>query len=96
MPSFRVVVPVGRLHAGVPAPSIEPAAAEAAAQVAVVEATSVDVVAGEARITVRFTADRLDDALAVALHTVRGIDRLAETGSWRLTERVGGRWFRRA
>ena len=55
-----------------------------------------DVVAGEARITVRFTADRLDDALAVALETVAGIDRLAETGSWRLTERVGGRWFRRA
>ncbi|MGN6426025.1 MAG: hypothetical protein ACTHMF_04325 [Leifsonia sp.] len=96
MPSFRVVVPVGRLRAGVPAPAIEPAAAEAARRLAVVEATSVDVVAGEARITVRFTADRLDDALAVALETVAGIDELAETGSWRLTERVGGRWFRRA
>lgn len=96
MPSFRVVVPVGRLRAGASAPSIEPAAAEAAAQLAVVEATSVDVVAGEARITVRFTADRVDEALEVAQHTVRGVERLAETGAWRLTERVGGRWFRRA
>jgi hypothetical protein len=91
-----VIIPVGRLHADVPAASIEPAAASATAELATVEATSVDVVSREARLTVRFTADRAADALRVAEHTVAAVQRLAETGSWRLTERVGGRWFRRA
>lgn len=85
MPSFRVIIPVGRLRGDAQATSIEPAAAAAAAELTTVEATSVDVVSREARLTVRFTADRAADAL-----------RVAETGDWRLTERVGGRWFRRA
>jgi hypothetical protein len=53
-------------------------------------------VAGEARITVRFTEDTVPHALRVAEHTVDRLGALAETGGWRLTERVGGRWFRRA
>lgn len=61
-----------------------------------VEASSVDVVAGEARLTVRFTEDSVQSALRVAEHTVAGLRAIAEVGSWRLTERVGGRWFRRA
>lgn len=96
MPSFRVIVAVGRLRPGVPAPAVEPAAAAAARERVVVEATGVDVVAGEARLTVRFTADRVEDALLVAEATVARARELAEIGSWRLTERVGGRWFRRA
>lgn len=96
MPSFRVIVPVGRLRAGVAAPLVEPAAADAARELAVVEATSVDVVAREARLTVRFTADTVQEAIRVAVHTVERVKTLAETGDWRLTERVGGRWFRRA
>jgi hypothetical protein len=91
-----VIIPVGRLRSDVPATSIEPAAAAATAERATVEATSVDVVSREARLTVRFTADRADEALAVAEHTVAAVHALAETGAWRLTERVGGRWFRRA
>lgn len=96
MPSFRVIIPVGRLRSDVPASSVEPAAAAATAELATVEATSVDVVSREARLTVRFTADRVDEALEVAEHTVAAVRALAETGAWRLTERVGGRWFRRA
>lgn len=96
MPSFRVIVAVGRLRPGVAAPTVEPAAAEAARELAVVEATSVDVVAGEARLTVRFTADRVEDAVRVAERTVAGIRARAAVDGWRLTERVGGRWFRRA
>ena len=61
-----------------------------------VEASSVDVVAGEARITVRFMADTVDEAIAIAEHTVEAVDRCAQTGTWQLTQRVGGRWFRRA
>ncbi|MFP3465962.1 hypothetical protein [Leifsonia sp. SIMBA_070] len=96
MPSFRVIVAVGRLHPGVDPRAVEPAAADAARELAVVEASSVDVVAGEARLTIRFTEDNVRTALRVAEHTVAGVARLAETGAWRLTERVGGRWFRRA
>lgn len=96
MPSFRVIVAVGRLRPGVDPRSVEPTAADAARELAVVEASNVDVVAGEARITVRFTEDSAQSALRVAEHTVAGLGAVAETGSWRLTERVGGRWFRRA
>jgi hypothetical protein len=91
-----VIIPVGRLRPGVAAPAVEPAAAAAAAELTTVEASSVDVVGREARLTVRFTADRDSDALRVAERTVDAVSRLAETGSWRLTERVGGRWLRRA
>lgn len=96
MPSFRVIIPVGRLRAAVAPASIEPAAAAAVAELTTVEATSVDIVSREARLTVRFTADGAHDALRVAERAVAAVQVLAETGSWRLTERVGGRWFRRA
>ena len=96
MPSFRVTVDVGRLRAGVPAEAVLPAASDAAAERTVVEASRVDVVARQARITVRFMADTVDEAITVAEHTVAGVERLAETGPWQLTQRVGGRWFRRA
>ena len=75
MPSFRVIVSVGRLHPGVDPRSIEPAAADAARELAVVEASSVDVVAGEARLTVRFTEDTERSALRVAEHTVAHLTR---------------------
>ena len=96
MPSFRVIVSVGRLHPGVDPRDVEPAAADAARELAVVEASSVDVVAGEARLTVRFTEDTVASAFRVAEHTVSRLAGLAQVGGWRLTERVGGRWFRRA
>jgi hypothetical protein len=96
VPSFRVILAVGRLRPGVDPRSVEPAAADAARELAVVEASSVDVVAGEARITVRFTEDDVPRALRVAEHTVARVRDVADIGAWRLTERVGGRWFRRA
>jgi hypothetical protein len=96
VPSFRVIVAVGRLRAGVDPRTVEPSAADAARELAVVEASSVDVVAGEARITIRFTEDDVRLALGVAEHTVSRMAQLAEIAGWRLTERVGGRWFRRA
>ncbi|MEY9952935.1 hypothetical protein [Leifsonia sp. EB34] len=96
MPSFRVIIPVGRLRPDVAPTDIEPAAAAAVAELTTVEATSVDVVSREARITVRFTADGVDDAERVAEHAVAVVGSLADAGDWRLTERVGGRWFRRA
>ena len=96
MPSFRVIVAVGVLRPGVRPDAVLPAVADAVAERAVVEASSIDVVAREARVTVRFTADGLDDAIPVAEHAVARLQGLAEARAWRLTERVGGRWFRRA
>ena len=96
MPSFRVIIPVGRLRPDVVPAAVEPAAAAAVSELTTVEATSVDVVSREARLTVRFTADGAHDALRIAEHAVAAVGALAQTGDWRLTERVGGRWFRRA
>jgi hypothetical protein len=91
-----VIAAVGLLRPGVAPTTVQPAAADAAAELTVVEATSIDVVRGEARLTVRFMADDVPAALHIAEHTVAAVRALAEVGSWRLTERVGGRWFRRA
>lgn len=96
MPSFRVIAAVGLLRPGVAPTAVQPGAADAAAELTVVEASSIDVVRGEARLTVRFMADDVTDALRVAEHTVAALGTLAAVDSWRLTERVGGRWFRRA
>ncbi|MFJ8894354.1 hypothetical protein ACIRCZ_07200 [Leifsonia sp. NPDC102414] len=96
MPSFRVIVAVGLLHPGVQPDAVVPAAAEAVAELTLVEASSLDVVSREARVTVRFMADDVDQAIPIAEHAVDRIHSLADTGPWRLTERVGGRWFRRA
>jgi len=71
-------------------------AAAAAAEHTVVEASSVDVVSGEARVTVRFTADAVDDAIAMGASVAERLAGIATIGSWRVTERVAGRWFLRA
>ena len=92
MPSYRVILTVGALRPGTPPEDVVPTAARSAAALAVVEASGVDVVAGEGRVTVRFTADDRNAAAAVARRTVAGTDTAAEVVSWRLTERVGGRW----
>jgi hypothetical protein len=96
MPSFRVIVPVGALRPGVRPADVLPAAAAAAAEHTVVEASSVDVVSGEARLTVRFTSDTVDHAIFVGAHVADRVSDVATIGSWRVTERVAGRWFRRA
>lgn len=96
MPSYRVIVSVGALRADVVPQAVEPTAVAAAAERTVVEASSVDVVAREARLTVRFVADSAREALGIAEHTVAAVEALAQVADWRLTERVGGRWFRRA
>jgi type V secretory pathway adhesin AidA len=92
VPSYRVILTVGALRPGTPPEDVVPTAAAAAGALAVVEASGVDVVRGEARITVRFTADDADSAAVVAERTAEGTEAVAEVLSWRLTERVGGRW----
>ena len=96
MPSFRVILTIGALHPGIAPTSVEPRIAAAVRENAVVEATSIDIVAGEPRLTVRFTAAEVREALAVAQSAARAANSCARVDHWRLTERVGGRWFRRA
>jgi hypothetical protein len=92
MPSYRVVLTVGALAPGVQPPDVLPAAADAARELVTVEAYDVGVVSGEARITVRFTAD--DDATAWRVHdhvrSTTGV--LADLPTARLTQRYGPRW----
>lgn len=86
---------VGALRPGVSPAQVEPAAAAGAAELTTVEASDVAVVAGEARLTVRFTADDAELAQQIARHTADVAGTFAQLPEWKLTERVGGRWFRR-
>ena len=81
---------VGALHG--PADAVLLAARGAASELAVLEASDLQVVRGEARIVVRFTADDRDIAAQVAEHVASATSTAAEVTGWRLTERVGGRW----
>ena len=70
MPSYRVVLTVGALAPGVQPPDVLPTAADAARELVTVEAYDVGVVSGEARLTVRFTAD---DDLRTSASTSSGV-----------------------
>ncbi|PFG33167.1 hypothetical protein [Sanguibacter antarcticus] len=92
MPSFRVTATIGRLARGVAPPDLLPAAAAAARELATVEAFDVAVVSGEARITVRFTADDDAHARRTADHVCATTRALAELQPTGLTRRYGARW----
>jgi hypothetical protein len=94
VPSYRITMTVGRLRAGVDPAEVLPAAAAEAARIATLEANDLQVVRGEPRLTVRFTAE--DDpaaeriAGAVRARTAQLVD--VERGS--ITRRDGGAWTR--
>lgn len=94
MPSFRVILGVGALRPGVQPPALLPAVAEAVATLTTVEAHSVELVAGEPRIVIRFTADDPQHALRIAAEADVTTGALAQVLSRRVTKRVGGRWLR--
>lgn len=92
MPSYRVTLAVGALAPGVAPDRILPAAKTAALEFAVVEAVEVQVVRGQARIVVRFTADDAELATQIGRHVASVTAELARIESWRVTERVGAQW----
>lgn len=94
MASYRITLSIGRLSPGVEPAAVLPAAADAAAALATVEARDVAVVRGEARITVRFTAEADHPAARVADAVAAGTAPLAEVMRAALTRRDGGRWTR--
>ena len=94
MPSYRVTMTIGALRPGVSPAQVQPSAEDAAREVAVLESSNVDIVRGEARLAVRFTADDGELALQVARHVVASTGALAAVGHSTVTERDGGTWRR--
>jgi hypothetical protein len=93
MPSFRVIITIGALRPGIAPAMLLPAAAEAAATLTTVEASDLGVVAGSARLIVRFTAEDREIAEQIAEHVLAVTARRAEPRAFHLTQRVGGRWL---
>ncbi|BDZ48922.1 hypothetical protein GCM10025867_11630 [Frondihabitans sucicola] len=94
MASYRITLSVGRLAPAVAPDAVLPAAAAGAATLTTVEARDVAVVRGEARITVRYTADDDHTAARVADAVAAATSPLAEVTRAALTRRDGGRWVR--
>lgn len=92
MPSYRVELVVGAVARGVDPGSIVPRAAAAASAFTVVESSDVAVVAGQARVVVRFTESDADVALQLGEHVAATVSAVAAVTSFRVTERRGTRW----
>lgn len=92
MPSYRVILVVGRLTPGTAPQQVLPAAAAAAAELTRVEAQDLAVVAGEPRITVRYQAEDDGQAFDVAGRVVGEVTGLAAVPRSVVTRREGGRW----
>lgn len=92
MTSYRVTLVVGLLHPGVDPAAVLPAAAGAAQAVTKVEARDLAVVAGEARVVVRYLA--ADDAAAQRIgdRVLAGVRELGDVPSATVTRRDGPRW----
>lgn len=70
-----------------------PAASDAAASLTTVEASDISVVAGEARIVVRFTGDDTEIAAQIGDFVATRVNALAQVTSAIVTRRVKGRWL---
>ncbi|MBP2458318.1 hypothetical protein ABID70_000877 [Clavibacter michiganensis] len=94
MPSYRITMTVGALRPGADPAAVLPAAAAEAARVATLEANDLQVVRGEPRLTVRFTAE--DDAAAerVAAAVRARTAELVHVVRGSITRRDGGVWTR--
>lgn len=83
---------IGALRPGTAPASVLPTAANAARELTVVEASDVAIIAGSARLTVRFMADDAELARQIGEHTAASTNAAAAVLRWRITERVGSRW----
>lgn len=92
MPDFRVTMTMGAVRPGVAPSAILPVAAAAASEFTMVEASDIAIVAGAARITIRFEADDVELADQIAAHVVAVTHGSADVVDFTVTERVGGRW----
>lgn len=83
---------VGDLRPGVNPASVLPTAKAAALVLAVVEAADVQVVAGQARIIIRFAADEGEIAVQIGSHVAAVVGAAAQVEKWAITERVKNLW----
>lgn len=93
MPSYRVTLVVGVLHPGVDPAAVLPAAGDAARELTKVEAQDVAVVAGEARVVVRYLALGDPGAQTVARRVRERVGGLAEVRRAAVDRRAGARWL---
>jgi hypothetical protein len=92
VPSYRVTLAVGLLHPGVDPAAVLPAAADAARELTKVEAQDVAVVAGEARVVVRYLALGDPGATTIGRRVTERVRDLAEVRSAAVDRRDGPRW----
>ncbi|RMI13058.1 hypothetical protein [Cellulomonas triticagri] len=92
MPSYRVTLVVGLLHPGTDPVAVLPAAADAARTLTKVEAQDLAVVAGEARVLVRFLALGDRGAVTVGRRVADRVRDLAEVRRATVARRDGNRW----
>ncbi|WP_314102782.1 hypothetical protein [uncultured Frigoribacterium sp.] len=92
MPSYRVLLAVGSLHAGVRPDALLPRAAAAAAEHTTVEANDIVMVRGEPQLVVRFTGADDSFALGVGAAVESTVGGLADVRGARVTRRDGGAW----
>jgi hypothetical protein len=90
--SYRVLVTVGRVLPGTRPEQVLPAVADAVAELATLEASSVSLARGVPQAVVRFSADDDEIAVQIAEHAAATVARLAEVRGSRLARRVGGAW----
>ncbi|OUE31564.1 hypothetical protein BFL35_04560 [Clavibacter michiganensis] len=94
MPSYRITMTVGALRPGVDPSAVLPAAADEAARLATLEANDIQVVRGEPRLTVRFTAEDDRSAERIAAGVRRRTADLVDVERTSITRRDGGAWIR--
>ncbi len=83
---------IGPMQPGASPGAVEPTAAAAAAELTTVEASDLALVNAQPRVTVRFTADSPEEALAVGRHVVEATRQVATPVSSVVTQRVQGNW----
>lgn len=93
MPSYCVTLAVGLLHPGVDPADVLPSAADAARALTKVEAQDVGVVAGQARVTVRYLAIGDPGARRIAEAVLARTAELAQVSEARVSRRSGSRWL---
>jgi hypothetical protein len=94
VPSYRITMTVGALRPGTDPAAVLPAAAAEAARVATLEANDIQVIRGEPRLTVRFTAEDDPAAERIAAAVRARTAELVDVPRASITRRDGGAWTR--
>lgn|GEM_PF-249022 len=92
VPSYRVTLGVGLLLPGVDPAALLPAAADAARALTEVEAQDVAVVAGEARVVVRYLAGDDESAARIGRRVAHRARAFAQVRRAAVARRSGPRW----